>query len=174
MVRKVEVVSYRSEWESRFLAEKDVLLKTFTPKQVTVHHIGSTSVPSLAAKPIVDIMIESNSLEIFDQNTQKLEEMGYEARGENGIPGRRYFVKFSPEGERLIHLHAFQTENPEINRHLVFRDYLREHPTHSKRYGEIKLEAANKFPWDIDKYISYKDPIIKELEKLAYQWKKKD
>jgi GrpB-like predicted nucleotidyltransferase (UPF0157 family) len=173
MVRKVEVVPFQDEWAEKFLEEKEHLIKVFAPYEVFVHHIGSTSVPGLAAKPIIDMLAESQSLEIFDQYARKLGEFGYEARGENGIPNRRYFVKFSSTGERLIHLHSYQTGDSEIQRHLVFRDYLRMHPELAAKYGAIKVEAAKRFPSDIDSYIAFKDHIVKELEAEALQWKKK-
>jgi GrpB-like predicted nucleotidyltransferase (UPF0157 family) len=173
MVRKVEVLPFQEEWTERFLFEKELLLNAFTPfSKAFFHHIGSTSVPGLAAKPIIDIVGEAVSLELFDKMTPKLEALGYVARGENGIPGRRYFVRFSSEGERLVHLHCHESSNPEVERHLVFRDFLRAHPDQVTLYGNTKLEAARKFPESIDEYIAYKDPIIKELESLAYKWHK--
>ncbi|WP_442594694.1 GrpB family protein [Neobacillus sp. D3-1R] len=173
MVRKVEVIPYQVEWLERFQIEKSLLLKLFPQHEIVIHHIGSTSVPGLAAKPIIDLLIESDSLSIFDQKAQELEgKLGYEARGENGIPGRRYFVRFSPQGERLVHLHGFQKGHSDIERHLIFRDYLRLHPVQADLYGKIKLEAAEKFPLDVESYISYKNFIVKELEQKALEWKK--
>jgi GrpB-like predicted nucleotidyltransferase (UPF0157 family) len=123
MVRKVEVVPYQQEWGERFLTEKGLLLDAFgLASKLFIHHIGSTSVPGLVAKPIIDILAEADALDLFDKVTPKIEDLGYEARYENGIPGRRYFVRFSPEGERLVHLHCFESTNPEVERHLVFRN----------------------------------------------------
>lgn len=172
MARKVEVIPYQEDWEKCFQVEKDLLITSLPQHEVSIHHIGSTSVPGLAAKPIIDILAASNSLGVFEEITPNLEKLGYESRGENGIPGRRYFIKVTPTGDRLVHLHAYQKGNPDIERHLVFRDYLRLHPEQASLYGNIKLEAAKNFSWDIESYIAYKEPIIKELEQKAIEWRK--
>lgn len=168
--RKVEVIAYLEEWKQQFENEKNRLVKIFHPSIVNIHHIGSTSVPGLSAKPIIDILAEAESLEIFEQATNRLQQEGYVAKGENGLPGRRYFFKEKPPLVRLVHLHCYKKGNHEIERHLAFRNYLRAHPNEVNRYGEVKLRAASQFPFDIDAYIEAKDSTVKELERKALKW----
>lgn len=167
--RRVEVVSYRKEWTELFEDEKKMLEEVFSPAETEIYHIGSTSVPGLSAKPIIDILLAADSLEEIEKVTPAIVAAGYEAKGENGIPRRRYFQK-SENGIRKVHLHSYEKGSPELHRHLVFRDYLRAHPDEAKRYAEVKERAAGKHEFDIESYIEEKAPLVKELEQKALQW----
>lgn len=168
--RRVEVVPYSPEWKTLFEKEKQLLEAIFSAK-VEIHHIGSTSVPGLSAKPIIDIILAADSLEQVEKATTAIEAAEYEAMGENGIPGRRYFQKHDENGIRKVHLHSFEKGSHQIYRHLVFRDYLRSHPEESGRYASVKEEAARKYEYDIESYIAEKSPIVKEIERKAMQWR---
>lgn len=168
--RKVEVVPYREIWPERFAKEAAILIEAMDSDQVVFHHIGSTSVPGLSAKPIIDILAEADSLDLFDEAADKLRLAGYEPRGENGIPGRRYFIKYDADGERLVHLHAFEKGSLQIRRHLAFRDYLRVHPFRAAHYGKVKETASAMFPNDISSYIAYKENTVLEIEEEALDW----
>lgn len=169
--RRVEVVPYKKEWQELFLKEKKLLESIFEPVPVEIFHIGSTSVPGLSAKPIIDILLVANQLEEVEYATRTIEAHGYEAKGENGIPGRRYFQKSDECGIRKVHLHAYEKGNPEVHRHLIFRDFLIAHPEEARRYSEVKANAAEKNEYDIESYIAAKSPIVKEIEQKALNWK---
>ena len=169
--RRVEVVPYNSEWKTLFEKEKKLLESIFQPAEVEIHHIGSTSVPGLSAKPIIDIMLAADNLEQVEKVTPAIEAAGYEAKGENGIPGRRYFQKHDENGIRKVHLHSFEKGSHQLYRHLVFCDYLRAHPSEASKYAEVKEIAAQKYEYDIDSYIAEKSPIVKEMEYRAMQWR---
>ncbi|MDZ5471122.1 GrpB family protein (plasmid) [Bacillus sp. 31A1R] len=170
--RIVEVVPYTKEWKRLYENAEIELKNVFRTTDVTFHHIGSTSVEGLSAKPIIDILAEAADINLFDKHSPELEQIGYFGKGENGIPGRRYFhkVKDGNEAHRLVHLHAFEKGNPEINRHLIFRDFLRAHPEARNEYSEVKERAAKMYRESIDDYIEAKTPIIQELEKKALIW----
>ena len=168
--REVEVFPYSPEWENSFNRELALIKELFGKNEVGIYHIGSTSVPGLSAKPIIDVLIEVETLRMMDLVTQDMERAGYEAKGENGIAGRRFFQK-SKNGVRLYHVHAFKKGNPEIERHLVFRDYLRTHPEKAAKYAKVKQQAAARNPYDIETYMIEKEPIIKELEQEALRWR---
>jgi GrpB-like predicted nucleotidyltransferase (UPF0157 family) len=168
-LRKVEVLPYSGSWAIAFQEEKQLLEAVFG-STAAIHHIGSTSIPGMSAKPIIDILAEADSIALFEHAAAKLKEWGYIAKGENGIPGRRYFVRFTEAGERLVHLHGYQKGHGEIGRHLLFRDYLRQHPEEAGLYSRAKMEAARKFPYDIDSYIKEKDPVVKALDERALDW----
>jgi GrpB-like predicted nucleotidyltransferase (UPF0157 family) len=169
--RRVEVVPYRAEWQTLFEKEKNLIAEVFNQTEAEIHHIGSTSVPGLSAKPIIDIMLAAESLESVEKATPALEAAGYDPRGENGIPGRRYFQKCDEKGIRKVHLHAFEKGSHQLYRHLVFRDYLRSHPEEAARYASVKEEAARQYEYEIESYIAAKSPTVLEIEEKARLWK---
>ncbi|WP_433742980.1 GrpB family protein [Falsibacillus pallidus] len=174
MLRKVTVEDSQLDWKKQF-EEEARRLKDFFWKESSlfIHHIGSTSIEGLAAKPIIDILIEVPDINKVDDQTSMMErQLGIKAKGENGIPGRRYFQRLDENGVHLTHLHIYPIGHPDIERHLVFRDYLREHPDRAKDYGDLKRELAVKYPFDIASYIDGKDALVKEIEEEALKWKK--
>jgi GrpB-like predicted nucleotidyltransferase (UPF0157 family) len=152
-----------------FLSEAGRLRAVFGDEAVAVHHIGSTSVPGLSAKPIVDFLVEVRDIERVDAYDDALRALGYEARGEFGIPGRRYFPRVVGE-THTHHVHCFQAGHPEIAGHLAVRDYLIAHPEAAQAYGRLKEELARRHPWDIDAYVDGKDAFVKDLERRALAW----
>jgi GrpB-like predicted nucleotidyltransferase (UPF0157 family) len=170
MTRKVEVTTYNPLWKEEFHQEKKRLNKVFEGCNARIHHIGSTSVEGLAAKPIIDFLIELPDIYLADERTPSLEARGYTAKGENGIKGRRYFQYENEKGKRLYHVHIYASNSEEIARHLAFRHYLRTFKGEAERYGRLKSELAAQFPTDIDAYIQGKDEFVKELEKRAVKW----
>jgi mRNA-degrading endonuclease RelE of RelBE toxin-antitoxin system len=107
----------------------------------------------------------------FDEKTPQMEALGYEAKGEFGIPGRRYFRKDDARGDRTHQIHAFQSGSPEIERHLAFRDFLRAHPRQAKRYEALKERLASLYPTDIGSYADGKDDFIKAMDAKAAAWR---
>lgn len=137
-------------------------------KLYAIHHIGSTSVQGLSAKPIIDIMPVVKDLSNVDAYDEKMADIGYEALGEFGISGRRYFRKGG--NERTHHIHLFEEGSPHIERHLAFRDFLRAHRDFAMAYSELKEGLAKDFPNDMEAYIAGKADFIKEVEKIALEW----
>ncbi|WP_456274151.1 GrpB family protein [Bacillus sp. AK031] len=172
MTRKVEVTPYNPLWKEQFLHEKKRLNKVFQRDNAIIHHIGSTSVEGLAAKPIIDFLIEVPDISTADERTPELETLGYEAKGENGIPNRRYFFMENEQGIRLFHVHIFPSGSEEVMRHLVFRDYLRTFKDEAEKYGRIKSDLAAKHPTNINAYIEGKNNFVQEMEKRAMEWKR--
>jgi GrpB-like predicted nucleotidyltransferase (UPF0157 family) len=167
--RKVEVVLYNEKWTECFDEEKERLKLVFGPEIIAVHHIGSTSIPNMAAKPIIDILIEVRSIEAVSQYDTQMKAIGYTPRGENGIAGRRYFQKGG--NKRTHHVHMYEKGNPAIERHLLFRDYLRAHPEIAEEYAVLKKQLAAQHPDCINLYIQGKDDWIKTAEEHAKRWK---
>lgn len=164
----VEVVPYRAEWPEAFAQEKEAILSLGLSTLVRVHHIGSTAVEGLSAKPIIDLMLEVQAVSELDLHDPAFKSLGYEVMGEFGIQGRRYFRK---GGEmRTHHVHAFEVGSPHVARHLAFRDYLRNHPAVREEYGELKLMLAQRHAQDIEDYFDGKDGFVKKHEALALAW----
>ncbi|MER2513400.1 MAG: GrpB family protein [Nitrosomonas ureae] len=166
---KVEIVPYSSNWPVQFEAERSAIRNALGDYiAVAVHHIRSTAVAGLAAKPVINIILEVRSLEALDQSTMNLEYLGYEAMGEFGIQGRRYFRK---GGENRTHqIHAFEMGEQNIFRHLAFRDYLNHFPDSRAEYGALKSRLALDFTHDIEAYCDGKDAFIKLHELKAIAW----
>ncbi len=162
-MRIVQVLPYDARWSLQF--EKERTLLGTTLGRDAIHHIGSTSVVGLAAKPIIDILIETEDIGRFSIHDAELTRLGYEPRGELGIPGRRFYPK---GGElRTHHVHAFQRGDQLILRHLAFRDYLIGHPEVAAEYGALKTTVAAACNNDINRYMDGKDAWIKRIEHLA-------
>lgn len=165
---KVDVVSYNPQWPVHFVAEETQLRSVLDHCLLAVHHIGSTSVPGLAAKPIIDIMLEVSSLDRLDEQNGQMEVLGYEAMGECGIARRRYFRKGGDE--RTHQIHAFLQGDDHVRRHLAFRDYLRAHPAACREYAELKQALAASCQHDIERYCAGKNAFVKEHETRALRW----
>jgi GrpB-like predicted nucleotidyltransferase (UPF0157 family) len=155
--RIIEVVEYDPTWPKLFEAERDILRK--------IHHVGSTAVPGLAAKPIIDILIEVTGLEALDALHEDMKVIGYKPKGEFGIPGRRYYQKGGKQ--RTHQIHAFVTGDFNVTRHIAFRDYLRANSDVAREYGEVKKSVAKTCDNDINKYCDGKDAYVKRVESIA-------
>lgn len=167
-MRKVDVMPFSERWCIEFEKEAAALHGIFGSEIIEIHHIGSTSVHGLSAKPIIDIMPVVKDILQVDQYDRKMSAIGYEAKGENGIAGRRYFQKGGDE--RTHHVHFYEKGSPEIERHLAFRDFLRAHPGKAKVYGDIKEKLAQEFPYDIESYIEGKAEFAARIEQEAIEW----
>ncbi len=167
-MRKVEVIDYQEAWKEKYHSEATLLRTTIGFLNPDVHHIGSTSVPGLSAKPIIDILIEVENLDDLDENSKCLEAIGYIGLGENGIPGRRYFEKGGDD--RTHQIHAFEKGSIGSLRHLAFRDYLMSHPQVAHEYAILKKHVASVCNNDIDRYCEGKNQFVKKYEKLAINW----
>ncbi|MFK4568056.1 GrpB family protein [Enterococcus sp. UD-01] len=171
MTRKVEVIAHSKKWWEQFDQEKQLLQELFGQELIAVHHIGSTAIQQISAKPIIDIMLVVTNIEQITQYNEGMSELGYSAFGENGIVGRRFFAKGGEQ--RSHHVHVFAKGNPEIERHLAFRDYLNSHSEQAAAYSELKLHLARQFPLDIEKYVAGKDRFIKEIDAKAVRWRQR-
>lgn len=172
MADRIVVVAYDPAWPAEFEAEAQRIARALGSNVVALHHIGSTAIPGMFAKPILDILLEVDDLAALDRETGALQALGYEAMGEFGIPRRRYFRKSNAAGVRTHHLHAFQVGDAEIERHLAFRDYLIAHPAAAQAYGALKQELARRFVDDRQAYMDGKDAFVKEQEAKALQWRR--
>jgi GrpB-like predicted nucleotidyltransferase (UPF0157 family) len=170
-MKKVEVVPHDPRWRDSFQAEAKQIATALGQNVVAIHHIGSTSIPDIHAKPVIDLLVEVDGIEAIDARSSAMESIGYEVMGEFGIPGRRYFRKDDQHGTRTHQVHAFQMGSAEVERHLAFRDYMAAHPADARAYSEFKKKMAEEYPWDMDGYIDGKDGFIKEMDRRAAEWR---
>ncbi len=170
MARTIDVVPYDSSWPIKYQLEIDRISRVLKDEIVSTHHIGSTSIPGMHAKPIIDIMLEVRNIARIDEYNQQMIELGYEPRGELGIPGRRYFSREEPIDVRTHHIHVFQTGDRNLIRHLAFRDFMIAHPEDAEAYAKLKEQLAEKFRNDVDGYVEGKHSFVEAKEREAIAW----
>ena len=173
--RIIKIADYDPQWPVTFAALKQVIETTVGDSLLSVEHVGSTLVPGLAAKPIVDldVVIESNA--VLPDIIQPLARLGYNHRGDLGIPGREAFgredhdVPRDGTGRTWPHhyLYVCAQDCVELKRHLVFRDYLRQNPHEASSYESLKRRLAQQYPSDIDSYIEGKTAFIEGVLQRA-------
>ena len=167
--REVELVPHNPEWSHQADEEAMRILAGLTIPIIGIYHIGSTSVPGIKAKPILDFVMEVEKLEDVIQAMPEFEEIGYLSKGEYGIPGRQFFTR-DTDGERTHHLHVFQKGHPDIERHNVFRDFLRANPGAAREYEMLKEKLAKRFPKRSDNYTEAKSDFILSMDEVARYW----
>jgi len=179
MGRIIDVKSYDVGWAAAFEVEAAALSRVFGASLVAIHHVGSTSIQGLLAKPIIDILVVLNEIETIDQFSGAMEGLGYRVRGEcldaviPGTPGRFYFTK-DTGGVRTHHVHVCALGHDEIADKLAFRDYLRAHPRRAAAYGSLKQHLALAYRQDNIGYMRGKDAFIKTVLEEAHQWRAKE
>lgn len=165
---KVELTDHDPSWAAAARAEASVLHAVLGAILLTVHHIGSTAIPGLKAKPILDLLPVVQSVDALDRRKAELQNAGYEWWGEFGLPGRRYATKSDPQnGQRLVQLHCFGVGAPDIDRHLAFRDFLRKRPDLAAGYAQVKTRCRELHPDDSHAYGTCKSEWIDTVEAAA-------
>ncbi len=166
---RVVVVPPDPSWPTAFSAEAQRLRDALDDVVVDVHHVGSTAIPGIHAKPIVDVLLEVTTVDRLDEREDAVVALGYEAMGELGIPGRRYFRRNDATGTRTHQIHAFATGTLGVERHLAFRDYMIAHPDEAAAYCALKRELGRDQP-TIEEYVEGKDTFVRERETRALLW----
>jgi GrpB-like predicted nucleotidyltransferase (UPF0157 family)/GNAT superfamily N-acetyltransferase len=177
-MNKIVVVDYQPIWSEQFRDFQSILARSLVGAYLTIEHVGSTSVPGLAAKPILDMDIVVADDKQLQEVICRLEKLGYRHVGDQGVPGREVvkpvsnLVPLDGSGREWPkhHLYICQQGVPSLQNHLNLRDYLLAHPEAVKAYGDLKKQLAARFPDDIDAYIDGKTAFILDiLEKVGMQ-----
>ncbi|MDX2039704.1 MAG: GrpB family protein [Acidobacteriota bacterium] len=158
--RQLRLSPYEPDWPLLFDAERERLCAVLGKRILEVQHIGSTAIPQMPAKPILDIGVAVGNFEDAACCIPLLEALGYSYKGENGIPRRHYFVKGDP---RTHHLHMLEVASEEWKNHLLFRDYLRGNPEAAQTYADLKQTLAARFAADREAYQTGKDSFIQTI-----------
>lgn len=165
----IVIEDYNPEWPKEYEQEREAIVEAMGPCIAAIEHAGSTSVPGLAAKPIIDICINLNSYPLPAEAIAAMKKLGYEYRGEYGIARREYFTRKSP---RPYHVHAYGPGNPEWDAHILFRDYLRAHPDAAHAYETLKRDLAQRST-DAVVYTDDKTDFVQQTLDKAREWRAK-
>lgn len=166
-MQRIVLLPHDPSWHEEFAREAAIISQALGQVLRSIHHIGSTAIPGIRAKPIIDMLAVTEDLTLLDAKAAIFESLGYEALGEFGIPGRRYFRKDDSAGIRTHQVHAFQLGSPQIARHLAFRDFLRANPDDAAAYDALKRKLAVEHPNDISAYTDGKDEFIRDIDARA-------
>ena len=165
MTTPIIIEDYDPHWPLRFEAIRERLASVLGTFATAIEHVGSTAVPGLPAKPIIDIDVLLKSVEDLPQVVATLTAIGYQHQGTLGIPGRD--VLKAPGHDIHHHLYVCSTPGTEFLRHIAFRDYLRSHPKDAEDYARLKHSLAGKFSVDRDAYTHAKTDFIEEILQRA-------
>jgi GrpB-like predicted nucleotidyltransferase (UPF0157 family) len=157
-VPSVVVVDYDPAWPDAFAVLHARLWPVVADLATSIEHVGSTSVPGLAAKPIIDFDIVVPTVRRIPAVIERLTGVGYRHRGDLGVPGREAFHR--PPESPVHQLYVCVEGIASLRNHLAVRDYLRAHPAVASEYGMLKKELARRFPDDIDSYIEGKSELL--------------
>jgi GrpB-like predicted nucleotidyltransferase (UPF0157 family) len=167
--RAVRIVEHDPRWAGCARAELSRLRLALGRVAMRLEHIGSTAVPGLAAKPIVDLQLSVAALEPRERYVGALERTGYLFAPDPGSPGRRFFAK-PAERPRTHHLHVCRSGSDDELRHLALRDYLRAHDEEAAEYAALKRRLVAAAPHDRLAYIAGKQQYVRALEARAVAW----
>ncbi|WP_439022565.1 GrpB family protein [Bacillus thuringiensis] len=165
MEQQIVIKPYQKEWHEEYLIEKEKFISLLGEECIAIEHIGSTAVEGLAAKPLIDMMIGVKDLQITEEWTENLSEIGYEYVSKE-TPNWRFFRKGKWRAG-THHLHVYIYNSDEWRNNLFFRDFLLNHEWARKEYKELKEKLANTFPFDRASYTKAKAPFIQKILKLA-------
>ncbi|MFO8544947.1 GrpB family protein [Legionella pneumophila serogroup 1] len=167
----IDIVAYNTEWPLLAKIEMAKLRASFPANSVIdLQHVGSTAIPGMAAKPIIDIQIAARSLEEMKVIAVPiLQKLGYEYWEDNPDPERMFFVKGMPPygNGRTHHVHIVETSSRHWKGRILFRDYLLSHSEAAEKYQQLKIKLARKYKYDREQYTDAKSEFINQILKLA-------
>lgn len=161
----VELSEPNPAWNESYFKAASELKEILKDNCIEIHHIGSTAIPNIYAKPIIDVLPVVKDINQIDALNPQFEALGYICMGEYGMPNRRFFWR--SQSKRTHNVHIFQENSPEVLRHLAFKNYLIAHPEDAKAYSIIKRCLAAVFPNDIQHYVEGKDSFIQMIDYKA-------
>ena len=166
MADPVVIVDYDARWPEKFVEEQARILEALDGLDVSVEHVGSTAVPGLCAKPVIDIAVGVTDLATGNECIAPLFALSYEYKGDAGIPGRHFFAKGSAD-DRTHYVHVEPLNGVLWRNHILFRDYLRCHSDEAATYGQLKRTLAEKYRENRDAYALGKNDYVESIIRTA-------
>ena len=163
----IVIARYDPGWVEQYEAARDEIVAAVGEQIEAIEHIGATSVPELAGKPVIDIQVAVADWDEAKATVEPLTALGWVYRGEHGIPRRHYFVRSDGDGLHTHHLHILETTSAEWRDQLLFRDYLRSHPEIAADYAALKRVLAARHGDDREAYADAKTSFVGRIVGLA-------
>jgi len=160
----IRLLPHNENWHGAFESERLRLFGALSGHSIKIEHVGSTAICGIVAKPIIDIMVGIRAYDEGYKCVSALERLGYEYKGENGVPERHYFGNGVP---RTHHLHIVTVGSDFWIHHLLFRDYLIVNRQAAEEYNELKLALAGRFPEDREAYTNGNEPFVRRVLQAA-------
>jgi GrpB-like predicted nucleotidyltransferase (UPF0157 family) len=157
----VHIADYDPQWPATFRQIRDQITAALGPLALRIEHVGSTAVPGLAAKPIIDLDVVIATRSDLPAVTANLRPLGYQPEGDLRVAGREAFT--TPPGAPPHHLYVCTADNPALVRHLALRDYLRTHPDTARAYAQLKRSLADRYRNDRTAYTEAKTTFIEQV-----------
>lgn len=170
--RPYSLVEYDPDWVDRFNFHANKIEEVLGPVVLEVHHIGSTSIPGMMAKPNIDIEVVASNLDDVRKLSPDMVESGYVSRADYSKIGEEYFTEDAEDGNRLTSIHVLPVGHPDIQMQLNFRDYLRTHDEDRKLYAETKRRLYAEYRNDYGSYDGGKKEVIEAIKRRAEFWAK--
>ncbi len=168
--RKYSISEYDPNWVNQFESIKDLLTEVFGNKAIKIEHVGSTSIPGMKAKPLIDVLVVVEKMQDLSQEKERMVSAGYEWGADYIGPNTLLFFKLGPNGEKLENIHVCEKDAPKTRQFLVMRDFFRAHPEKAKQYSDLKEVNSKIHPEDYPAYRAAKSPFLAQMEKEAYEW----
>jgi len=162
---QVLLAPHDDHWENEYQSARDEFRAIMGDNIVEVHHVGSTAIKGIVAKPIMDIAVVIKSEDLL--NIAGMEAAGYEYCGDAGVPGRYFFVRRVNGDISTHHIHCYLKDNDNYNSVILFCKFLNDNPGYAKQYNDLKLELARKYPDDRKAYGAAKTAFIEEIVTIA-------
>ncbi len=170
--RKVEIAPYDPHWPDLFTQEANRIKNALGNQLKEIYHIGSTAIPNMPAKPVIDMMLVCDDLDQIDFIKEKLSSLNYHNLRRQIIPHRSFFIR-RQDNNISFHLHIHERGSSQIKRHVNFRDYVIQHPADAKAYATLKINLAKQFSDDMNSYVFGKDKLVQEIDAKAKLWPKR-
>lgn len=162
---RVTLMPFSDEWYTHYQIARDELLKIMGANVVAVHHIGSTAIKGIYAKPILDVAVVIRRVELL--GISDMEAAGYEYCGERGVAGRHLFVRRINDNISTHHIHCYLENNENLNHSILFCKFLNKRSDYAKQYNDLKKELADKYPNDRIAYTDGKAFFISHVLEKA-------
>lgn len=164
--RTVRIEPYSSQWPQEYAAERERILAAVGNRIDAIEHVGSTAIPGMCAKPVIDIAVAIRGLELAETLVSGMATIGYDYLGDIGLPNQRIFGRAPEIRTHLVHV--VTTNGDEWHRYLHFREVLRADAAIAREYAALKRELADRFPLDRGSYTAGKGTVIERV--LASRW----
>ncbi|MFT6829403.1 MAG: GrpB-like predicted nucleotidyltransferase (UPF0157 family) [Candidatus Paceibacteria bacterium] len=167
--RKYYFTKYNPDWVGQYEVLKNIISPIWQ-KALSIEHIGSTSIPGMSAKPVIDILVTIEKIEDFEKEIRQMKELSFTCLKDYIAPRTLNFYQTGNEDDKINNIHICELGSQHQQRFIIMRDYFRAHPNMAKEYSDLKQKNRDENP---NNYVSYRDSkkdFLDEIEQEAYEW----